>query len=313
MTRLKSLSIALATVLFALTIGYVMQYKLGPSRPVSLASAEEIAVTALTPTSSAAPMPRGDTLRVPPGAATLTAEVTRARVDSGQQIEPPAACLPRMTATATVSAMADLTLDAPCQPNAAVTFHHSGLMFTETTDDAGQITLTVPVLSRDAVFIAAFDNGDGAVAQLQVEDIGQIDRVAVQWEGETGLQLHALEFGADYFNPGHIWAQSAGLPQQANAGFLVQLGNPALPHARLAEVYTFPAGKATRSGTVSMSIEAEVTQANCGQRIDAQTMEMHLGGLLQTQDLSLSLPECTAVGEFLVLKNTVQDLKIAAR
>ena len=35
--------------------------------------------------------------------------------------------------------------------------------------------------------------------------------------------------------------------------------------------------------------------------------------LLRVRDLSLSIPACDGVGDFLVLKNLVEDLKIAAR
>lgn len=221
-----------------------------------------------------------------------------------------------MTASATAfpGAMVQLSLDAPCAANERLTVHHNGMLFTEATDDAGRMTVTVPAMAREAVFILAFSTGDGAVAQAMVEDIDLFDRVALQWRGNTGFELHAREFGADYGADGHVWFGAApdvsGL-QTGENGFLMRMGDDRQAEPLLAEVYTFPRANAVRDGVIDLSVEAEVTALNCGQEIAAQSLELGGSGTLVTRDLTLAVPDCTAVGSFLVLNNLVADLKVA--
>jgi len=214
------------------------------------------------------------------------------------------------------AAMVNLTLEAPCLPDERVTVHHSGLLFSQTTDETGVLDITVPALSRDAVFIVAFSNGEGGVAQTTVEEMVDFDRVALQWKGEAGFQLHAREFGAEYGSAGHVWSGAArdmsyGVTGQG--GFISKLGNPDVPDGLMAEVYTFPASTtAQNAGNVALSVETEVGQNNCGLEIEAQTLQTFSGNDITTRDLTLSVPDCDAAGNFLVLNNLFEDLKIAS-
>ncbi|WP_164661442.1 hypothetical protein [Tropicibacter sp. Alg240-R139] len=216
-----------------------------------------------------------------------------------------------VTATTAPAPMASVTLsvDAPCFGNQRVSVHHSGLIFTEITDEVGKLNVTVPALSENAVFVVAFSNGKGAVAMTQVPDLDLIDRVAVQWADRAGLQIHAREFGAGYGDTGHVWANAA----QAGQGTFTRLGRADTFEPQLAEVYSFPQGDTATEGSIALSIEAEVTQANCGREISAQSLERRDGNALKTRDLTLSIPGCDAAGDFLVLNNLVEDLKIAAK
>lgn len=207
-----------------------------------------------------------------------------------------------------------LSLDAPCYPNERVTIHHNGLMFTETTDNDGGLSTIVPALSERAVVMMQFSNGDGAVVQAHIEGLDLYGRAVLQWRGDAGFQLHAREFGADYGSVGHVWAGSEAPFDSAldnNQGFVVKLGNAAVPEPQLAEVYTYPLAKAEKRGTIDLTIEAEVHARNCGLDIEAQSIEL-VDGSIRTQDVILSIPDCDAVGSFLVLNNLVSDMKVAS-
>lgn len=218
-------------------------------------------------------------------------------------------------AKAIPGAFVNVTLNAPCASNERLTVHHNGMVFTESTDDAGDLNFTVPALAQEAVFIMAFANGDGAVAQTSVTDVYDYDRVVLQWRGETGFELHAREFGADYGDAGHVWAGALpnmeGLKAGTN-GLILRMGDTLVAEPLMAEIYTFPRATAVQAGLVDLSIEAEVTQANCGLEIEAQSMEMDGSGKMTSHDLSLSVPDCDAIGSFLVLNNLVSDLKVAS-
>jgi len=217
-----------------------------------------------------------------------------------------------VTATATPGdmAMVELKVSAPCFTNERITIHHSGMMFTQVTDDLGELSVNVPALSDRAVFVVAFASGKGTVALTNVPSLAKFDRVAVQWTGDTGFQIHAREFGATYGETGHVWS---GTDTRQSVGFVTRLGDPETLIPQMAEIYTYPSSTTSQSGVIALSVEAEITPENCGRDISAQSLELRDRSPLRTRDLVLAMPNCAALGDFLVLNNLVDDLKIAAR
>ncbi|KQI70042.1 hypothetical protein AN189_01180 [Loktanella sp. 3ANDIMAR09] len=225
-------------------------------------------------------------------------------------------CSPKMDAQVLPIAMVQITLTDTCRPNEAVTIHHRGMMFQNLTDDDGALVVTVPALARNALFVADFGTGLGAAASTDVSDIDQYDRAVLQWQGAEDIELHALEFGASYFEDGHIWNGATGdlaAAEFGTGGVLTPLGDPAISDGFMAEVYTFPSGSNARDGNVALSVEAEVTAGNCGRQVAAQSLQVVPGKPTDATDLVMSMPDCDAVGEFLVLNNMFEDLTLAAR
>ena len=215
-----------------------------------------------------------------------------------------------LSATLAPLALVDLAFAAPCHGNERVTVHHSGFMFTATTGSDGSLSVQVPAMVENAVFIVELASGPGVVATTQVSGLDRIDRVALQWTGDSGLEIHAREFGAEYGQAGHVWS---GAGDAGRASQVVRLGDDRQLAPRIVEIYSFDRNVAEQDGTVALSIEAEISGANCGREISAQTLELRAGQGLQTRDLVLSMPNCNAIGDFLVLNNLVEDLKIAAK
>jgi hypothetical protein len=224
------------------------------------------------------------------------------------------ACIATLAARPMAAAMVDLSLSAPCEAGARVTLHHNGMMITESMDDAGQLSVQLPALSQSAVYMAAFDSGLSAMAKTEITSLDIYDRVVVQWQGPGEMQIHALEFGADYGDDGHVWSQAPRNMEQAalgKGGFMTQHGR-AMPDQDLrAQVYTFPSGTSSQSGDISLSVETEVTDQTCGRRMEGQALQITGGGALSVKDLAIDIPGCDVTGGFLVLKNLLQDLKIA--
>lgn len=218
------------------------------------------------------------------------------------------ACSVTASAVAAPAAMVSLTVSAPCHGGERLTVHHSGMTFTASLDRTGHYAAQVPALTRTAVFIAETASGGGAVAVAEVADAETTERVVLQWSGHSGLEIHAREFGAAYGSAGHVWN---GAAPGAGAGQVVRLGDAGLLAPRIAEIYSLPAGQQDRSGTVSLTAEAEVTGLNCGRDVSAQALQLS-GGRLSSRDLVIAMPECDAQGSFLVLNNLVEDLKIAS-
>ncbi|WP_299780068.1 hypothetical protein [uncultured Roseobacter sp.] len=224
-------------------------------------------------------------------------------------------CPVKLSAEPFAAAMVKLSLTAPCMQNERVTVRHDGLEFTETTSASGGLDMTVPALAEDAKFDVIFVNEYMAHAQASVPSVSLYDRVAVQWEGNNTVQLHVREFGAHYGESGHVWAgamRDISVVTDGSGGFLTRHGDSAAANARMAEVYTYPAKIAQTIDALEVSIETEVTAANCGREVEATALKLMSGTALPARTVSLSVPGCGAVGNFLVLNNPLEDLTVAS-
>lgn len=327
MSRKKKLIVAASTFGVALAIGFVMQN--------GDALASRLNGNAVAQTPSAPPQ---DVIL----ATASTASIPDISISQAEQAEPviemialtdvdidtdaltpdmaPAiaqdTCEITMDAQALPMAMVSVSVNAPCNLSEYATFHHQGMMFKELLDENGQIDMVVPALAETAFFLLSIEGGKGSATSVSVPDFANYDRAVLQWQGLNAVQLHAREFGADYGSDGHIWAAAAGeldFVNPSNGGFLISLGDLDAIQPALAEVYTYPSGTAETVGTINLSVEAEVTHTNCAREVYAQSMQFGPNQDPEAIDLIMTMPDCDTVGEFLVLKNMLQNLTLAAR
>ncbi|MCL3881424.1 translocase [Marivita sp. GX14005] len=321
MKRKISTLVAAGSVAVALGIGAAMQYLPFPA-PKNDVIVTDAMVSDMQDVSSTpkAPLP----VDAAPEAKLPSAVVNNAALkEPAPDIELPSTpaetgftCDAELTATPAAGAMLSVLLTAPCHGSERVTLHHNGLMVTEVMQPDGTLSLDLPALAENALVIASFPDGSGAVAHAEVSSVPFYDRIVLQWRGDAGLQLHAREFDAAYFSDGHIWMGANADPKRAargEGGFLTRIGQPDVPDALLAEIYTFPAGMTSTFGTVAITVEAEIQPSNCDRVIEAQTLEIRNGRDLRSKELTIDVPGCDSVGDFLLLKNVVEDLTIAAR
>lgn len=220
-----------------------------------------------------------------------------------------ASCTQTMTVTARPRAMLGVDVVAPCHAGERFSLHHGGMIITETIGAQGTFTMEIPALAYRSIVIADFATGADLDGYAVVPDVDTVDRIVLQWQGELGLELHALEFGATYGQPGHVWAQSV---PEMSVGQMAVLGDRSQLAPSLVEVYSIPRNEMVGAARpIEISIEAEITTANCNRHLEAQLIE-HREGHMQTRDLTVEMPDCSAVGDFLVLNNLVESLKIAS-
>lgn len=217
-------------------------------------------------------------------------------------------CAPNVRATARAGAMVDLTVLSSCNPGAEVDIDHVGLRFTEKLNEDGVLDLSVPAMTSEAR-IEVSVAGQTLSADVTVPDMAEYDRVALVWQGGTGLQLHALEGGAFYGDAGHRWAESPAMPDHAikgEGGFVTVLGSTSGGFA--ADVYTYPVSMPTAP---AISIEAQVLETTCEDAIMGEYLRSSVDTDPVITEVGMVVPECGAVGEYLVLKNLPEDLTIA--
>ncbi|GKY86416.1 hypothetical protein [Sinisalibacter aestuarii] len=225
---------------------------------------------------------------------------------------PVATCEIAMDLAAEAPALVAITLSAPCNSGEEVTFSHAGMIFSEQLGPEGDLFLAMPAMEENAIVTATFSDGQEAAGDILVPDFAEIERVALVWKGPTGLQLHALENGANYGEAGHIWAETPASAENAIAGtggFVSALGSTADGYA--ADIYTYPAALMLDGQEPDISIEAQVMENTCAHEIAGTILRSNPGRAATVQSLSMAVPGCDAVGEYLVLKNLPQDLKLA--
>lgn len=328
MSKMRRYSVAGATLACALGIGHLMEATARtPERPAATESRMAGAIPGVeiaARSGQAATLPHVPRLPGPgplpaalPGAIpSVPATGDRPAAPSLPQEEAAAGflCQAEMTATPLPAGMVDLRLTAPCRIRQSVTIDHEGMRFATVTDDRGMLELQMPALRSDVVISARFADGEGAVAETTLESSALYDRFVVQSAEAGGFSLHALEYGAGIGEAGHVRPGARHDMRRAasgRGGFLTRLGGDDPGAAHAAEVYTFPNSGAGYRGGSRVFVEAEVTDGNCGRDLRLQVLTARQGGAPQSRDVTLAMPDCEAVGDFLVLKNIFDDLKIA--
>ncbi|MDG2407045.1 MAG: hypothetical protein P8M25_19545 [Paracoccaceae bacterium] len=220
-------------------------------------------------------------------------------------------------------AMVALTLTGSCLPNETIVLHHSGLMFSLKTDSKGIAKVIVPALVKKAIFIAIYENGDGALTMIDVPDMVRYQRIVLQWQGAKGVQLHAYKDGAGYGSEGHLWSQTEVFdPNNEDEGreFLTLLGNDKLSDGFHAEIASFPVQNLGNVKAFSLSVEMEITVENCGRTIAGELLmpladtksDIQMSRNSNSRGLTLYVPECDMVGDFIVMKNVIENLNLSS-
>ncbi len=214
-------------------------------------------------------------------------------------------CAVDLSLTAAPQAMMSVKLSAPCRAGERVVLRHAGLAVAEAIPATGTLEIDLPALNARGEVSALFADAEVARGAVAVPDVAKVQRFAVQWMADDAFQLHAMENGAEYGQPGHV---SAEMPVSPNGGYIVALGNPTLDLPMMAQVYTWPADSAIKADVV---IESAVTETTCGRELLGETIAVQ-AGTVTVKDLTLAMPDCDAVGDILVLKNPGQDVTLAA-
>ncbi|MFM7444918.1 MAG: hypothetical protein ACKO2N_13605 [Tabrizicola sp.] len=207
--------------------------------------------------------------------------------------------------SAGTQAMISVTLTAPCRAGERVVLRHAGLAIAEVVAKDGTLILDLPALSAEGEVSVLFPDAETAVGKVAIPDLASVKRFGVQWMADDAFQLHILEAGADYGQPGDVWTDA---PVSPNGGYLVALGNPELTLPMMANVYTWPADS---SIAADVMLEAEVTEKTCGRELLGEALALEAGSVDITE-LTLAMPGCDALGDILVLKNPGQDVTLSA-
>ena len=216
-----------------------------------------------------------------------------------------AACPVDLALDARPNAMIAILLVAPCRALERVVLRHAGLAMTARLDKDGSLNSVLPALMSTAEVEVLFSDGNTVDGALNLPEAATLRRFGVQWQGTDAFVVHGFENGADFNQPDDV---SPVNPGTENGGSLALLGDITVEMPLLAQIYTFPSEHGQLAEVV---IEAAVTKATCGHDLLAETIASNQDQV-EITDLTLAMPDCSGVGDFLVLKNLASDMKIAA-
>lgn len=221
-------------------------------------------------------------------------------------------CPTSLELTAEPNAMIRVSVAAPCHSGERIVLRHSGLAVTGKISADGAFSTQIPALEMNAAIDVKLSDGFALNGTVILTDFAGTRRFGVQWQGFDRFQLNAFAGGARYGEAGHISSvrMNDTNPEtlSANTGYLTLLGDGTTDLPMLAEIFTFPADSTIPANLV---VEAEVTDTTCGHEILSETLS-NLGGQLTITDLTLAMPDCDAIGDFLVLNSLLSDMKIAS-
>ena len=205
-------------------------------------------------------------------------------------------------------AMIGVTLTATCHDGERVVLRHAGLAVTAKTDADGKLALSVPALSAAGDVEILFADDSKLSGAIAMPEALLLRRFGVQWQGAAAFAIHGFQNGADYGQAGDISPANPGRVAASTGGFLSLLGDASVANPLMAQVYTYPMDP---TATADVVVEAAVTAATCGHDLLGETL-MSGRGVATSTDLTLAMPDCGGIGDFLVLKNLATDMKIAA-
>ncbi|MGP9790453.1 hypothetical protein [Roseinatronobacter sp. NSM] len=199
-----------------------------------------------------------------------------------------ASCTPVLTLDASVDALLNLRVNAPCNPSERVVISHDDLAFSAYSDADGVLSAYIPALSENASVDAFLEDGTVLQGTVTVPDVALHHRVIVQWTGDIGLSLHAFHRGAEYGSNGHIHASRPFDPDLQEA-FVIGLGEARGPEPMLAHIYSVPVNMLDQS---RMELEAVHDMRSCGTDVSAYIMQTGGGMRAELKELLLSMPAC---------------------
>ena len=212
-------------------------------------------------------------------------------------------------AAAIPGALIRVEVKAACTPDVPVLVEYAGLTAAVGLDAGGTASVDLPAFS-EVTDIAVRVGSEAPVHQtVRVPNATAYKRIAVAWSGSSPISVHALEFSATPGSAGHVATNR--VRRDGSEGTVRRIGDPEMDTPRLAEIYSFPQAGAGRGGTVRISVTAEVTEENCGTVMELTVLQGRDGKPPDNSVTAIPVPGCNAVGDILVLKNLVQDLKIA--
>jgi len=222
-------------------------------------------------------------------------------------------CSLGLSAKSLRGARIQLDVKAPCHKSKVITITHAGLRFSEIVDNKGEITITIPVLSDPANIKVSFADGASKSISTPVKGLSSLQRTGIAWSGQANLQLNANE---QFFDSSHnkqltkLNARSYKKSYLQGGGYLTVLGNNDVENGKFVQIYSVESPNAA-------FVDFKVVLANpshlCGTGFSINTVRYAANLGTQITSKNVSVKNCSADKQSIVLKNILRNLIVAQR
>lgn len=198
-------------------------------------------------------------------------------------------CDMHLTLTPLDGALLLARIDAPCRPFEQVRLDFGDLHFDQSLGMTGTLEVTVPALRKTVTADAIFD--DFAVLTATAVALGAdgYQRIALSWDQPDGPVL-----------------QIGGVGLKGSR--LTRLGDGS---GAVAQILSHKIDPMLDAGVLRLSLRRATTDRNCGAPLSGQVHRAAPGEPRIDYSLTLAARPCTEIGGEEVLKNVLQDLKLA--
>lgn len=220
------------------------------------------------------------------------------------------ACTVSVGAMALAAATIALDISSPCDAGARVDIIQDDLAVAVALSDTGTATVEMPALSGAPTVAVLVMDRDPVLIKTEAVDIDKYHRAVLYWQGNAGLELHAFEGTSTYGTEGHVGLENPRTIAHAlsgNGGYLTSIGDTDLAAGNVAVIYTVPADL-----PVELSIEVPVTAENCAAPVYGGIIQTGPGIAATAQDITLTMPACDAVGDYVMLGRLTQPVAVAS-
>ena len=123
---------------------------------------------------------------------------------------------------------------------------------------------------KSSELVVVFRDGSAIPIDLQGINLPHVTKVAIVWQGDADLDIHAFEYAAEFGLVGHVWSgqpssfsQATQRMEQDKRGHgYISSSTVSGTHGMNAEVYTFLHHKEQRFGAIALALD----YANRGDR-----------------------------------------------
>jgi hypothetical protein len=176
-------------------------------------------------------------------------------------------------------------LDAPCEAGQAVRVTLGALHVNAMTDSSGRLDLALPDLGDVGTVSAVLEGGASVSAAVPSGSPG--DTIVLRWSGEAVFDLDARR--AD--------GSAVGVPVAYRYGT-----GPSSD-----TVVALPLAGVTTA--INLDVVAEITPRTCGTTVTAKLIHTGEGG--SDREVAFDLPDCSAVGDLVLLPVQVDPVELA--
>ena len=203
-------------------------------------------------------------------------------------------CRPTLTLEETPNGDLVIGLSAPCNAHQPFEVRINSLVADVETDASGKWDQRMPPLAPEVTVEIRMGNYTlTEQATFSQADAQQL--VALAW---TGPQMFFIRAESTATDIGETQAAFTRVGSGGGASF---------------ELFSSSALTRAGAGIVRLSVETNVTEANCGQHISTLAYQTSYLGELRPTEIAYTMPDCDRVGDVVRLQNLLRDMRLASR